>query len=167
MWSGAANKAMEYVRKATHKTITSYQVKQLKHDRKIMLMRRGDLNDQQRFILETWLGNFADLGQAYLLKESFYDLYSFPTKYEAEMAYQVWLDELNKQSDLIREAFSEVTTFMSNWHDEIFNYFDVRATNAYTESLNGLLKQIYRNGRGYSFKAIRAKVLYGKIDHQR
>lgn len=163
----AANKALDTVRKATHKTIGEYQRKQLKHDRKIMLMRRDDLTDQQRFILGVWLDNFADLGKAYLLKEAFYDIYSFPTKYHAEMAYQVWLEDLNKQSDLIQESFSEITTFMENWREPIFNYFDVRATNAYTESLNGLLKQIYRNGRGYSFKAIRAKVLYGKIDHQR
>lgn len=163
----AANKAMEYVRKSTHTLVSEYQRKQLKHDRKIMLMRRDALNEQQRFILETWLGNFEDLGKAYLLKEAFYDIYSFTTKYEAEMAYRVWLDDLNSQSDLVREAFSELTTSMTNWHDPIFNYFDYRATNAYTESLNGMLKQIYRNGRGYSFKAIRAKVLYGKIDHQR
>lgn len=163
----AANKALDTVRKATHKTIGEYQRKQLKHDRKIMLMRRDELNDQQRFILGVWLDNFADLGKAYLLKEAFYDIYSFPTKYHAEMTYQVWLEDLNKQSDLIRESFSEITTFMGNWREPIFNYFDVRTTNAYTESVNGLLKQIYRNGRGYSFKAIRAKVLYGKIDHQR
>lgn len=163
----SANKALDMVRKATHKTVSEYQRKQLKHDRKIMLMRRDALTDQQRFILELWLGNFNDLGKAYLLKEAFYDIYSFTTKYEAEMAYQVWLDDLNQQSDVIREAFSELTTFMSNWREHIFNYFDVRATNAYTESLNGMLKEIYRNGRGYSFKAIRAKVLYGKIDHQR
>lgn len=113
------------------------------------------------------MGTFDDLGKAYMLKESLYDLYSFGTKYEAEMAYQVWLDDLNKQSDMVREGFSELTSAMTNWKEAIFNYFDYRATNAYTESLNGMLKQIYRNGRGYSFKAIRAKVLYGKIDHQR
>jgi transposase len=162
-----ANKAMETVRKRTHDNLTDYQRKQLKHDRKIMLKRRYDLDDQQRFILQTWLGNFEDLGKAYLLKEAFFDIYSFQTKYEAEMAYRVWLDDLNQQSDVIRDAFEPLTTAMSNWREWIFNYFDVRTTNAYTESVNSMLKQIYRNGRGYSFKAIRAKVLYGKIDHQR
>lgn len=163
----SANKGMEYVRKATHTKLTDLQRKQLKHDRKIMLMRRYDLDENQRFILETWLGNFEDLGKAYLLKEAFYDIYSFRTKYEAEMAYQVWYEDVRQQSDLIQEGFSEIITFMGNWREYIFNYFDYRATNAYTESFNGYLKQIYRNGRGYSFKAIRAKVLYGKINHQR
>lgn len=163
----AANKALEIVRKATHTALTDYQRKQLKHDRKIMLMRRDDLDDKQRIILQAWLGSFDVLGKAYLLKEAFYDIYSFLTKYEAEMAYQVWLEDVNQQPTLIKDAFSELITSMENWHDPIFNYFDYRATNAYTENFNGYLKRIYWNGRGYSFKAIRAKVLYGKIDHQR
>lgn len=162
-----ANTALEYVRKMTHKELTDAQRKQLKHDRKIMLLRRDDLSPQQSLILQTWLGNFEDLGKAYMLKEAFYDIYSFPTRIAAENAFSVWLDDLNSQSDLIREAFSSLVTFMFNWREYIFNYFDFRATNAYTESFNGYLKQIYRNGRGYSFPAIRAKVLYGKLDHQR
>lgn len=162
-----ANTALEYVRKATHKELTDNQRKQLKHDRKIMLLRRDDLNPQQSLILQVWLGNFEDLGKAYMLKEAFYDIYSFPTRIAAENAFAVWMDDLNAQSDLIREAFSSLTTFMFNWREYIFNYFDYRATNAYTESFNAYLKQIYRNGRGYSFPAIRAKVLYGKLDKQR
>lgn len=34
--------------------------------------------------------------------------------------------------------------------------------NACTEALNGIAKNIERLGRGYSFKAIRAKMLYSK-----
>lgn len=38
----------------------------------------------------------------------------------------------------------------------------VRSTSGdQVEALNGILKLIQRNGRGYSFKAIRAKLLYG------
>lgn len=162
-----ANTALELVRKATHKMVDEAQRKQLKHDRKIMLLRRDNLNMQQGIVLQMWLGNFEDLGKAYMLKEAFYDIYSFPTRIAAETAYSVWLDDLNAQSDLIRESFQPLVTSMTNWRQHIFNYFDYRATNAYTESFNAYLKQIYRNGRGYSFPAIRAKVLYGKLDKQR
>jgi hypothetical protein len=51
---------------------------------------------------------------------------------------------------------------MSNWRPEIFAYFDHKATNAYTESLNGLVKHTNRMGRGYSFEVIRARILFGK-----
>ena len=46
-----------------------------------------------------------------------------------------------------------------NWRGEILAYFDCRATNAYTESLNNLIRTTNRVGRGYSFEALRAKVL--------
>lgn len=39
-------------------------------------------------------------------------------------------------------------------------YWDHRATNALTEALNGVAKMMQRAGRGYSFEAIRAKMLY-------
>jgi len=133
-----------------------------------MLLRRDDLTAQQGFILQTWLGNFDDLGKAYMLKEAFYEFcIPFLHGFAAETAYSIWLDDLNAQSDVLREAFEPLVTSMTNWRKYIFNYFDYRATNAYTESFNGYLKQIYRNGRGYSFPAIRAKVLYGKLDKQR
>ncbi|MFD0677029.1 MULTISPECIES: transposase [unclassified Paenibacillus] len=41
---------------------------------------------------------------------------------------------------------------MANWEEEVFAYFDHRITNAYTESLNGLIRVINRLGRGYSFE---------------
>jgi hypothetical protein len=47
-----------------------------------------------------------------------------------------------------------------NWRDPIFAYWDHRATNALTEALNGVTKLMQRQGRGYSFEAIRAKMLY-------
>src|SRR5438046_7473834 len=36
---------------------------------------------------------------------------------------------------------------------------DLLVTNAYTEALNGLLRQVARTGRGYSFQTIRSKLL--------
>ena len=39
--------------------------------------------------------------------------------------------------------------------------FDHRVTNAYTEAMNGILKQINRRGRGYTFPVLRARILHG------
>jgi transposase len=49
-----------------------------------------------------------------------------------------------------------------NWHDEIFAYFEQPITNAYTESVNRLAKDMNRMGRGYSFEVIRARMLYNE-----
>ena len=44
---------------------------------------------------------------------------------------------------------------------EIFAYFDGRWTNAYTECANSLIRRIIRDGNGYSFEVLRAKILFG------
>ena len=61
----------------------------------------------------------------------------------------------------LRPAFKELTTAVDNWKPEIFAYFDHKKTNAYTEGMNSVIRNVDRPGRGYSFDAIRAKVLYG------
>jgi hypothetical protein len=58
-------------------------------------------------------------------------------------------------------AFFELIRAVDNWRPEVFNYFEHRITNAFTESLNGLVRVANRMGRGYSFEAIRAKMLFG------
>lgn len=56
---------------------------------------------------------------------------------------------------------------MGNWHDEVFAYFDHPITNAYTESLNNLIRVMNRLGRGYSFDALRAKILFTEGLHKK
>lgn len=61
------------------------------------------------------------------------------------------------------EGYGEFEAFASmveNWRTEIFNYFDYRFTNAITESINRVSKEISSQGRGYNFKVLRAKILY-------
>jgi transposase len=45
---------------------------------------------------------------------------------------------------------------------EILAYFDHPVTNAYTESLNNLIRVMNRLGRGYSFGALRAKIVFAE-----
>jgi hypothetical protein len=75
-----------------------------------------------------------------------------------------WVRDLPQE---LAPAFHELTTAMRNWENEIFAYFDYPITNAYTESLNNLMCLINRVGRGYSFSAIRAKLLYAETGRRR
>jgi len=59
----------------------------------------------------------------------------------------------------MKAHFDPLIKAMGNWHDEVFAYFDHPITNAYTESLNNLIRVVSRVGRGYSFEALRAKLL--------
>ena len=56
----------------------------------------------------------------------------------------------------------------SPWITEpwILGYFDHPITNAYTESLNNLIRVMNRLGRGYSFEALRAKILFAEGAHK-
>jgi hypothetical protein len=56
---------------------------------------------------------------------------------------------------------------MGNWETEIFNYFEYPVTDAYTECLNGLIRVIECSGRGYSFDALRSKILYTAGAHKK
>ena len=56
--------------------------------------------------------------------------------------------------------FSELTTAVSNWKDRICNYFIDPATNAYTESVNSVIRELDRVGRDYSFETMRALMLF-------
>jgi hypothetical protein len=83
--------------------------------------------------------------------------YGHGTKEEAEKQYSDWQTKIPADGLF---AFRPLLTAMQNWRNEIFAYFDHQATNAYTESLNGLMKLANRMGRGYSFEVIRARILY-------
>jgi transposase len=151
---------MDQVRKETRSKLTARQSRTLKRDRYILFHRAVDLDAQDKFILNTWLGAFPLLGQAYRLKEEFCDLWALQDKQEAQEKYQKWVNTIPAE---IEASFKPLTTAMGNWSKEIFSYWEHPVTNAYSEAVAGLTKIINRNGRGYSFEAIRAKLLYSSL----
>jgi transposase len=64
----------------------------------------------------------------------------------------------------VRDVFQPIIVALDNWRPEIMAYFDHPITNAYTESLNNLIRVMNRLGRGYSFEAVRAKILFAEGD---
>ncbi|MFX8262299.1 transposase, partial [Acinetobacter baumannii] len=67
----------------------------------------------------------------------------------------------------VRDAFSDLIRAFTNWQPFILNYFEHPVTNAYTESLNSLIRVMNRLGRGYSFEALRAKILFTEGAHKK
>lgn len=83
--------------------------------------------------------------------------------WEVQLAQKLYADWEKSLSPEIRRYFSDIISFMRNWWVEIFNYYDYRITNGYTESANNLVKEMNRMGRGYSFDVIKARILYDPI----
>jgi transposase len=153
------NEAVDKVRRALRKSLSDRMRRSLQHDKRIMAKREKDLKMDERIKLDTWILNFPDLGEIYRLKESFYAIYDCQTRAEAEAAFEAWKASVPTSGD-VAAAFKPILTSFRNWGQYIFNYFDKRVTNAATEALNGLVRQANRAGRGYSFEAIRAKMLF-------
>jgi len=158
-----ANDALEGVRKALRESLSDKRRRTLKKDRYILLRRRHDLKDEDLIILESWTHNFPTLGAAYNAKEDFFKIWDETDRQAAEDKYTAWRNDLPLE---VADHFEPIVTAMGNWYDPIFAYFDTGLTNAYTEALNGLVKVINRTGRGYSFEAIRAKILFSAGLHK-
>ena len=79
-----------------------------------------------------------------------------PDRNAAEDYFDEW-----KVNAVKYPLFKEFVDTVENWRTEIFNYFDHNYTNAVTEALNAVCKEIAVVGRGYTFDVLRAKILYG------
>ena len=148
--------ASETVRKALRSSLTKHQRRGLVNDRFLILKRQNRLSGQEQMMLSGWLQNYPELAMAYEVKEAGYRIYDAKTREQAEEAFAAWKASVPQE---MKGAFGDFQRAWENWQTEILNYFDHRATNAYTESLNNLIRSTNRVGRGYSFEALRAKVL--------
>lgn len=154
-----ANDALEKIRKGLRNELTAGQRRTLKGDRKILLKRAHDISDHERFIMETWTGAFPQLLSAYDHKERFYRIWDCINRRDAERALARWIDEIPPGQ---KEVWKDLVKAVSNWHEEMMTYFetDIPITNAFTESINRLAKDKNRDGRGYSFEVMRARMLF-------
>ncbi len=137
-----------------------------------------------RMRLEAWLDNNPELATAYELKEKFFEIYDQTRRYVADTKLDDWRDEVLKAK--MEEPFSELLGALygkekkpqkppkrpckpklekekepKHWRNLILAYFDhPEVTNAYTESVNNIIRSVDRMGRGYDFEVLRARVLF-------
>ncbi len=155
-----ANEAMEVIRKGYRGRLTTARRRRLMHDRFLLAKREKDLKAGERMILEAWTNEFKPLGAAWKAKEAFYGVYEQTDERTARKAYVDWQRSLTKP---MTKAFQPLITAMGNWSGPVFNYFDHgRLTNAYTESLNRLIADSNRLGRGYSFDVLRTRIMLSR-----
>lgn len=157
-----ANQALETVRKSLRKQLRDRERRTLKDDRRILLKRNYDLRPDEILKLEVWTKNYPALGSSYDLKEWFYNIWDSRDRQEAEERYDAWVKSIPAEFE---STWAFVLKAVGNWREEIFAYFDHpnRITNAFTESLNSLIRITNRMGRGYSFEVLRAKILFSSL----
>jgi transposase len=155
-----ANKAADSLRIALKDELDPATRRKIKRDRWIIQARRRSLKASDVILMHSWDKVVPMLSAAYRAKEDFYEIYEKATdRQEALELWDLWLATLEPE---LKKPFGELIRAVENWKPEVFAFFDHRGkTNAYTEAMNGLTRVVNRAGRGYSFDAIRAKVLYG------
>lgn len=118
-------------------------------------LTRDQLNSLSRAF--TLYPKFATL---YECKEQFRNIFnSHIDRITAEKSYYTWVKSIPNENDF--EPFFNVVKTIKRWRTEVFNFFEYdRYSNGAVEAQNGVIKNVNRMGRGYSYEVIRAKVLY-------
>lgn len=157
-----ANEALNTIRKKLKGNITQVKNKSLKKERYLLLKREHDLRPMPDIVLrDAWFSEFPALRTAYQLKENFFKIYDCKSSYRAKIEFETWKNSIPKDF----HEFNAIAKTVDNWHAEIFNYFDYRVTNAFVEGINSTIRAIEKQGRGYSFDVLRAKVMF-YINHK-
>lgn len=154
-----ATDVLEGVRRKLRDSMNTTMRRKLMRSRWVLLKREHQLTDKERATRDGWHEDLPALHDAYWLKEWFCQIYDHDSRAEAEASYQAWKALIPDDQG---KLWLPVVRAVDNWHEEVFAYFDHGCTNAMTEALNGIVKIANRTGRGYSFKALRAKMLYAE-----
>jgi transposase len=153
-----AQEALRDIRVKIKKDLTKEERKLLTRDRWLIHSNQEDLSTTEALNRNAIFERFPLLKQAYWLKEGVRDVYNrSKDKKEALERFAKWESDIPKEF----KEFKAIRRTYNNHKTEIFNYFEHPFTNAYTESMNNIIKKIEKDGKGYSFEVLRAKVLYG------
>jgi transposase len=155
--------SMEAFRKAIRKPTTGKERAMLKNDRYVLLSRNIDLDIFQQATLSSWFKRWPLMEDVYDAKERFLDIWLAENRDEATFLYDGWKNSIPEH---VRSYFHDIFSAFDNWSNEIFNFWDYRFTNAFTEALNNGIRSVYASGNGYSFEVLRAKLLYTKGTHK-
>ncbi|WP_255501105.1 transposase [Mitsuaria sp. WAJ17] len=120
-----------------------------------LLKRPAKLTETQEQDLKQWLREDEDIAAAYKAKEAFYAIFDLPRD-QAIQAFDHFRETVHRA---VRKDFRQLLAKMKVWRSEMLAILDHPQTNAYTESINGAIQTIVRNGNGYKFDVVRARIL--------
>lgn len=151
------NRCLDNVRKDLQNRYRAQgiDIRKFKKSRRLFMTNWEDLTGDSTDILNDWFNEFPELYEAYMCKETFRDIYLTAKTYDqaAEM-FDLWYDVV---PDFDR--FSPMKRTMKSRRTHILNYWHYQWTNAYTESVNDLIKGIDKAGRGYKFDTLRDRCI--------
>lgn len=152
-----AQNGLDEIRKKIGRSLRHDQKIRLKDERFLLLTREKSLTDDEWDRVRPWLKEFPDLRAAYETKERLSSLYDGEDRASADRLLTECVMKIPSHLD---GYFEGLLSIVKNWRPEILAYFDHPFTNGFTEGVNAAIRQIDRQGRGYSFEVLRARLLY-------
>ena len=131
----------------------------LKDERFVLLYRQQRLGEEDLETLADIKARYPLLAAAHDAKEGFYAIYDAPNRADAEALYAQWKASIDPT---VQRWFGGVASTVDKWHRQIFDFFDLRVTNGYTESFNRFVKDTNRIGRGYTPERLRNRLLFNE-----
>ena len=152
-------RAMEEVRRGERKRLLDLGEANMLGKRNMFLRNYDELDRREQLFstLEIALSQHPIVREAHDLKEKFRAVWRAKTRAEAEDVYQDWAHAALDSK--CAKCFAPVIRAVSNWREEIFAFHETQLTNAYTESFNALIRKMNRAGNGYSFEALKKRLL--------
>ena len=152
------NEALDKVCKRARKHQKSKQRKEaLFRYKKLILMGLEKLTPRQEEQLWKILSWHKDLSLAYELKELLRAIYAGQDLQKASQELDSWIKEAYLSNI---EEMKEVAKTLSNWREEILNFWVYPITNAVTEGKINKIKALRRGAYNYNnFQTLRLKIL--------
>lgn len=147
------NRCLDNVRKSIQNDLRAngVSIRRFKKSRLLFMTNWEDLKESSIPILQSWFTEFPNMYEAYMCKETFRDIYLTAETYEeAAIMFDAWIDAI---PDF--EQFQPMRKTMRSRRDHILNYWHYKWTNTYTESVNNIIKELDKAGRGYGFETLR------------
>jgi len=154
-----ADEAVDSVWSATAQGFEGPRRRNMTQIRGLLTRREGDLSEQERLLLADFARSSPVIGEAFWLKERFWDIYDAETPAAACSAYEEWSQAIPRG---LRAHFKPIIKAFEQWMPEILAYFEHPVANDYGNAVNELRGVVNQLGRGYSFEALRVQMLYSE-----
>lgn len=152
------SKAVDSIRISYRRQLDKKQRTNLLGDRFLILTAEEKLSAMQKVRRDAVLEQYPVIREAYQFKEEFRAVWNFLHREDAEKAIAAWRVRV-LASPTCADPFKPLLTALDNWHEEIFAYMNWRLTNAYTEGFNAMARRMDRHGNGYSFEALKKRLI--------
>lgn len=153
-----ADDCLEAVRKSARKEASGrYDHKKLQGDKSLLVKSRDRLGAWDRIQLADWHERFPLLARAYETREDLAAIGNATSSTQAEALIEDWQAGLSAE---LRLAFAPVVEAIATWRSQLLAAFGLGVPNPARWELPARIDELHRQGRGYSFDVLRARLLF-------